>query len=154
MPDGKCVAALNDRLVFLDTESGETKLFNDKDVEAPFSLAADSHSRVFVSDAGTHQLKVFDRNGKLLRTMGKKGGQRAGCIDPKSFFKPGHLAVDMRGRLWILVGDAQLEQVGKQNEVQLAGDGVRHLELQTVLEIDPRAHFPPGLPSALVQVLG
>jgi hypothetical protein len=51
--------------------------------------------------APSHQIKIFDDQGRLLRSMGRQGGRLPGKIDPASFWQPAGLAVDARGRLWV-----------------------------------------------------
>lgn len=41
--------------------------------ENPFGLAVDQHGKVYVSDYAANHIKVFDAQGKFLRTLGKEG---------------------------------------------------------------------------------
>lgn len=125
LPDGRCVAALDRSVVCLDVDSGTTQVFTDSPISAPWGIAVDKAGRVIVSDQGatgihrftrdgqmshrflrldapaSHQVKIFDSRGKLLRALGREGGRQAGAFDPASFFQPAGIAVDTQGRLWV-----------------------------------------------------
>ena len=61
----------------------------------PTGLAIDrARGELFVSDTYAHDIKVFDRAGKLLRTLGRRGE------DPGEFNFPTHLA-HADGRLYV-----------------------------------------------------
>lgn len=125
LPDGRCIAALDHTVAVLDTATGQTQSFTSSPISAPWGITADKAGRVYVSDQGatglhvytrdgqlshrflrldrpaSHQVKVFDSRGNLLRAMGREGGQQVGPIDPESFFQPAGLAIDPKGRLWV-----------------------------------------------------
>ncbi|MEI8197930.1 MAG: hypothetical protein WCI73_18710, partial [Phycisphaerae bacterium] len=64
----------------------------------PYGLAVDEEGRLHVTDAATHQVKVFDHEGKPLRVLGKEGGRTwAGKYDNTSFLRPRGIASDGRG---------------------------------------------------------
>ena len=123
LTDGRCVAALDKSIAFIDTQTGKTTPITDA-VEAPVAITSDGRNRLYVSDWGGQiwgtfpkssfkiiglrnsekasiQVKIFDTWGKLLRAMGRPGGQPIGAVDPNSFFMPQQLAIDPRGRLWV-----------------------------------------------------
>ena len=109
----------------LDTATGATTPLVREGLSAPCAIATDSKGRIYVSDQGdtgmhrfapegqmpwralrltgesSQQVKVFDATGRLLRAMGRKGGQQPGKLDPESFWQPAGLAVDARGHLWV-----------------------------------------------------
>ncbi|EDY17371.1 NHL repeat containing protein [Chthoniobacter flavus Ellin428] len=125
LPDGRCVAALENSIAVLDTSTGETKPLVSDGLSAPYAIATDAKGRIYVSDQGntgmhrftsdgqmpwralrlngesSQQIKIFDAKGRQLRAIGLKGGRQPGHIDPNSFWQPGGIAVDARGRLWV-----------------------------------------------------
>jgi len=124
LPDGRCVAAMDKTVDVLNTKTGETTPLVREGLSCPWGIAIDAKGRIYVSDQGdagtkfspdgklpwqavrlrgepSHQVKIYDSAGRLLRTMGRKGGQPIGKIDPNSFYKPAGLAIDPRGRLWV-----------------------------------------------------
>lgn len=72
-----------------------------QNLEAPYDVAVDNAGRLHVTDLGqSQQVKVFDRNGKLLRAMGKKGGRAwGGAYDTSSFLIPKGIAADAQGNI-------------------------------------------------------
>ena len=61
-----------------------------------------SGGEVYVSDWGdSHQVKVFDLTGKLLRTIGEAGGPQIGAYDELRMAYPRGITVDSRGMLWV-----------------------------------------------------
>jgi hypothetical protein len=125
LADGRCVAALDRSVAWLDGEAGATRPFTDSPISAPWGVTVDAANRVIVSDQGatgihrytrdgqmshrflrldapaSHQIKIFNADGELLRAMGREGGRQAGHFDPSSFVQPAGVAVDARGRLWV-----------------------------------------------------
>ncbi|MFA6293057.1 MAG: hypothetical protein WC637_14815, partial [Victivallales bacterium] len=88
-----------------------------KGLDNPFALTVDSKGNVYVSEWGrSMQVKVFSPGGKLIRTIGKKGGREwFGKYDSAGFLKPRGLAVDGNGRLWVADNDEPLKRVSIWN---------------------------------------
>jgi sugar lactone lactonase YvrE len=64
---------------------------------SPSGMAYDEErGKLYVSDTRNHVIKVFDKDGKLLTTMGKRGGGDG------EFNFPGFLAVDKNGWLYVV----------------------------------------------------
>jgi len=91
------------------------------------AVAVGPDGAVYASNRGKrHDLAVFEANGKFRRTLGKPGGRamvapsapggnrspaRAGVWDPDTLLNPRGLAVDCRGRLWVMEHDFSPKRV-------------------------------------------
>ena len=61
-----------------------------------------SSGELYVSDWGTsHQVKVYDLEGRLQRTIGQPGGPQIGLYDETRMALPRGIAVDSQGKLWV-----------------------------------------------------
>lgn len=69
-----------------------------QELKAPRALAIDSKDNLYVLDADTTKVKVFDENGQCVRTVGEKGN------GPGQFTKAVDIAIDQNDNLYI--GDA------------------------------------------------
>jgi hypothetical protein len=100
--DGSLVAISTDHLVRLDSKGKSTPL-GDAKLDDPFGLAVDTAGKIYVSVRGEQQnVQVFDRDGKPLREIGKRGGRPScGPFDDNAMLNPGGIAIDSRGRLWV-----------------------------------------------------
>jgi len=71
-------------------------------LEDPCGLALDSSGTIYLTDWGqSHQVKVFDPQGKLLRTIGHAGIPKAGLYDRLHMNNPKNVTVDSNGRVWV-----------------------------------------------------
>jgi hypothetical protein len=61
----------------------------------PTSVGADSDGRLYVLDAGTFSVTIFDRDGEVVRSFGRRGG------GPGEFDFPTDLAVTPDGRVGV-----------------------------------------------------
>lgn len=68
---------------------------------APVGVTVDDSGRISVTDEGaSQQIKTFSPDGKLARTLGKKGGRPwAGAYDPTSYRDPMQIVADKQGGL-------------------------------------------------------
>jgi len=101
---GVLYAASNHQIVTVPLEGkGEPKIIVKGDLlEAPSSLAFDADGLLYVADMGPQVVKVFDpKTGKLLRTIGKPGGNLLGPWDPEYMEHPTGITIDSAGKLWI-----------------------------------------------------
>jgi len=78
----------------------------------PDGLAVDAEGQVLLADRATQQVKVYDKGGKLVRSVGLAGGRRAvGAWQPDAMLNPAGLAVDSQGRLWVAEEDFAARRV-------------------------------------------
>lgn len=97
-----------------------------------WSVGTDRQGRIYVLDRLNFQVAVFDSSGKVLRTMGRKGG------GPGEFQFPGSLIVSGDG-------EASVFDFSKQALVKFAPDG----------SVAPQFSFQPyGFPAGQVRISG
>ncbi len=74
----------------------------------PFSTAngmtCDADGDLYLSNATSHQIHVFDRQGNPTRTIGKAGGPYTGTYDAQRFVNPAGMAIGPDGKLWVTEG--------------------------------------------------
>jgi len=71
----------------------------------PVNLAVDAHGRVYVSDLGICQVKIFDADGKFRLAFGSRGDL------PGQFARPKGIAVDQAGRIFVVDAASQTCQI-------------------------------------------
>lgn len=100
-PDGSLAAYSGQRVVAVD--DGKVSPLIDRKLEAPRGIAVDRDGTIYVAQAGNlQQVRAFSPSGKLLRSIGKKGGRPAkGKFNPKGMYQPGGIDIDVRNRLWV-----------------------------------------------------
>ncbi len=78
---------------------------------APVGVTVDAAGRISVTDEGaSQQIKTFSPDGKLVRTLGKKGGRPwAGTYDPTSYRDPSQITADKQGGL--LVAESSIPKI-------------------------------------------
>ena len=97
-----------------------------------WSVGTDREGRIYVLDRQNFQVAVFDSSGRVLRTMGHKGG------GPGEFQFPGSLIVSAEG-------DASVFDFSKQALVTFAPDG----------SVAPQVSLQPyGFPAGQIKVSG
>ena len=69
---------------------------------------------IFVTNGGALQdVSVFSAQGQYLRNIGKIGGRApVGKYDAAGMFNPGSLALDSRGRLWVVETNMVPKRIG------------------------------------------
>lgn len=77
-------------------------------LRGPTNLAVDDQGRIYVSDTKDFAIKIFDANGKHLRTIGDLG------LRPGSFAMPKGIGVDREGRIYVVDGATSLVQLFNQ----------------------------------------
>jgi len=101
-PDGKrvfVVDALNRRVQVFDSEGQFQFSFDGTPglpFDRPFGIAVAADGKLFITDTGSHVLRIFDADGKPAGSVGGKGIRRS------KFFKPRGVEVDGRGRVVVI----------------------------------------------------
>jgi hypothetical protein len=110
---GQVCAVSGKQVVRLDLSGDEAKATPvvSEGLEQPQGLAFDAQANLYVSDFGTHNIKVFSPDGKRLREIGKPGGRRMGPYDPERMILPRRMAINSRGQLWVAEMDYQPKKV-------------------------------------------
>lgn len=67
----------------------------------PVNLALDEQGRIYVSDLSVCRVKIFEPDGKFLRTLGGQGDL------PGQFARPKGIAVDRAGRIFVVDAASQ-----------------------------------------------
>ena len=108
------VFLLSDRsLLQLDLDGKLVRVIVDRGLEEPSGLAMDAAGLFYVADGGSAQrVKVFDANGKPLRTVGVAGGRpREGRFNPQGMLEPRSLCVAPGGRLWVAEENEDFQRI-------------------------------------------
>ena len=114
--DGALYVLSGTALKRLELDWRTAELFSEEtltetNLDAPHALTADAEGRFYISDWGErHQVKVFDVDGGYLRAIGQRGTPRLGAYAENQMRRPGGLAVDGQGHLWV----AELTYVPKR----------------------------------------
>ncbi|MGC8639199.1 MAG: hypothetical protein ACP5XB_04895 [Isosphaeraceae bacterium] len=114
--DGTLYAISGKQVVKIDGQGKATPVVA-ANLSAPVGLAMDGKGNLYVSDWGEAMcVKVFSPDGKLLRTVGKKGGRSlVGVYEPDGMFLPWGIAVDSQNRLWAAECDTSPRRVSVWN---------------------------------------
>ncbi len=74
-------------------------------VSTPLAVACDSEGRTYVADGAELNVKVFGKDGKLVRAIGEKGGHAPGPWNPQRMNQPVSIAVEERAdgqrHIWV-----------------------------------------------------
>ncbi|MFT5126509.1 MAG: photosystem II stability/assembly factor-like uncharacterized protein [Rhodothermales bacterium] len=82
----------------------------------PLGLEVDREGNFYVGEmAPQHQVKVFDRDGRQLRTIGLVGPHRIGRFNPNNLESPAGIAIDQTGMLWVCEANKELRRVSIWN---------------------------------------
>ncbi len=82
------------------------KVFIEEELEQPHRIYMSEKETLFVSDHGlSHQVKVFDHEGKYIRSIGEPGGAQIGEYNELQMNRPMGVAIDKKGVLWVTEHD-------------------------------------------------
>ena len=120
-----------------DGAVGDAQLFS------PTNIAVDREGRMYVSDTGGFTVKVYDANGKYLRTIGERG------LEAGRFALPKGVAVDREGRTYVVDAATGLAQIfdsdGKLlmffGEPKAGGAGAMYLPAGIAVDYENISYF-------------
>ena len=114
--DGSLFAVSDGRVVVVPLSGGgePREVIGRSLLERPAGMAVDADGLLYVVDQGPQVVKVFDTSkGTLMRTIGTPGGMRLGPWDPTRFDTPLDVAIDGRGKLWVVENSGQPKRVSR-----------------------------------------
>lgn len=83
----------------------------DEYIQSPHQVMTSKKRDVYICDMNNHVVKVFDRNGKFLRTVGRKGR------GPGDFSLPASMALAPNGDLWVAeIGGLRVQRFSPQGK--------------------------------------
>ena len=105
-----------DKLLALNPQTGETRLVMDN-LRRFGGLTVDNEGNIYIAFGSPRfQIDVFDPHGKLLRSIGKRGGRtRFGPWSPDGMGAVYGLVIDARGRLWAAESDILPKRISVWN---------------------------------------
>jgi photosystem II stability/assembly factor-like uncharacterized protein len=100
-PDGKIACINKDGVVIIDpADYTVTPVVTG--CTNPLGLAVDELGNFYIGEMDPiHQVKVFGKDGKLIRAIGKPGKQKVGPIDINNLESPAGIEVDAKGNVWV-----------------------------------------------------
>ena len=107
---GRLMVVTGNQVMVIDVVTGKTQPLISSDsggLQSPVALATDRQDKIYVSDWAREMcVKVYSRQGKFLRRIGKQGGRPwLGAWDQNGMLLPSGMAVDHQGRLWVAEKD-------------------------------------------------
>jgi hypothetical protein len=82
----------------------------------PHGITVGPGGQIIISDQGSsNQVKVYSKEGRLVKVFGKPGLVAAGSYDPLHMNHPQGTAVDSNDRLWVAENDFQPKRVSVWN---------------------------------------
>ena len=100
------------RVLAIDPVTGKSETFVDG-LKNAGGLAVDAEGKVYVGvGAPDDQVKVYDKSGKAVRTIGRKGGRAlVGKWTPGGMRFIAGMTVDAKGKLWVMEADDKPKRV-------------------------------------------
>jgi hypothetical protein len=72
----------------------------------PRGITLDAEGQIYISEAGiSNQVKVFGKDGKFKRAIGKPGESTTGIYDPLHMNNPAGITIDSKQQLWVTEKD-------------------------------------------------
>ena len=98
-------------IIRFEQGKGKGNVIVPNNLEVPYDVAVDPKGQIFVSDQGhSQQVKVFNGKGKIMASIGKKGGRAwQGKYDQAALLHPTGLSIDHEG--YLLVTESSLPKV-------------------------------------------
>ena len=111
LDDKTAYVICGDEVRTVDLASGASKPLI-TGLHGPRSLSIDSKGRILVSlGEPENQVAFFAADGKEIARVGEKGGRQIGPWQPARMLMPTGIAVDPRGKLWVMEHDAHPKRV-------------------------------------------
>jgi len=106
-PDGLLYVVTEGRVLRFKLDTGQRAAVKTPGVGKIGAIAVDDNGYLYVADLGPDmQVKVFDKQGNLVRTAGKKGGRPdEGKFDPQGMRFMSSIDVDANGNIWVCESD-------------------------------------------------
>jgi DNA-binding beta-propeller fold protein YncE len=106
------------------------------EMKAPVAVAADVQNRIYVLDAGSNKIRIFDHEGGQLGQFGAKGRGMEGFDSPQG------LAVDSRGSIYVAdTGNYKVKKFDPQGKLVASlgseGNGPGQFRELAGLTVDP-----------------
>jgi len=97
------IFVISGKKVLMIDKSESLKTFIERNLDSPFGLCVSEKGFLYITDLGkSQQIKIFDRYGRLKKTIGKKGGRRwCGKFDRYNLLMPLNPAVDKKGNIYV-----------------------------------------------------
>lgn len=113
-PEGKLLAISGKQLLLVDVENGSSKVVIGQGIVDPrdFTVLPEGY---LVADFGANQVKLFDKNGKLVRAFGSGAPRKAGKFDMNVMNAPNAAALDAEGRLWVAESGVAPKRISRWN---------------------------------------
>ena len=111
LDDRHLLVVSDDRIVQIHRGTGGVEVVVSGLVN-PLGLAVDGTGNFFVGEmAPQHQVKMYSRDGRMLRSIGLIGPHRIGEFDRNNLESPAGLAVAADGNLWVCEANDELRRV-------------------------------------------
>lgn len=103
-PNGTIYSVSNGDIVSMPLDGKTPKVLVKHGADQKFSaICFDPQGNLYAADCGPALIvRVWDKNGKPLRTIGTPGGTRLGAYDATRLDNPVSIGIDAAGKLWVI----------------------------------------------------